>query len=205
MNRRTLLWGLIAVVAFTIAIQFVPVPGLGKDPPVVAAPNWDSTATKNLAVRACFDCHSNQTNWPWYGRIAPISWVVSHHVAEGRGLLDFSNPARARVTASRAARAVTSKAMPPFYYSWVHPEARLTAAQRLTLAQGLLASLGGPASGTIVRPSTSSRASAPDDLAPLPGVTSRQPSDAGARPGPAPSGAAGTTADNADAGVQSSR
>ncbi len=189
MNRRTLLWGLIAVVAFTVAIQFVPVPGLGKDPPVVSRPNWDSASTKALAVRACYDCHSNQTRWPWYSRIAPFSWVVAHHVAEGRAVLDFSDPARARVTATRAAHAVSSQAMPPLYYTLVHPEARLSADQRLTLAQGLLASLGGHTGSKLLPPSVPSRTAAPDDLAPLPGVASTLPSDAGARPGgPAPAG-----------------
>lgn len=148
MNRRTLLLGLVAVVAFTILIQFIPVPGLGKDPPVVAEPAWNSAATRALAARACFDCHSNETRWPWYSRVAPVSWVVAHHVAEGRAALNFSNPAASRFGADRAARAVRDHAMPPFYYTWLHPDAALSPAERQTLAAGLRASLPGPATST---------------------------------------------------------
>ena len=148
MNRRTLLWGLVAVVAFTILIQFIPVPGLGKDPPVVAEPAWNSAATRALAVRACYDCHSNRTRWPWYSRIAPVSWVVAHHVSEGRAALNFSDPGASRFGADRAGRAVRDRAMPPFYYTWLHPEARLSASQRQALAAGLRASLAAPRSST---------------------------------------------------------
>jgi len=145
MNRRTLLWGLVAVVAFTVLIQFVPFPGLGNNPPVVAEPAWNSPTTRALAVRACYDCHSNRTRWPWYSRVAPVSWLVAHRVSEGRAALDFSNPSASRVSAARAARAVTDHAMPPLYYTWLHPDAALSPAERQTLAAGLRTSLEGAA------------------------------------------------------------
>lgn len=141
MNRRTLLWGLIAVVAFTVLIQFVPFPGLGKNPPAVGQPVWNSPQTRELAVRSCYDCHSDHTRWPWYSHVAPVSWLVAHHVGEGRAALNFSNPAASRVSAQRAARAVTDHAMPPFYYVWMHPKAALSASQRKALATGLRATL----------------------------------------------------------------
>ena len=142
MNRRTLLGGLVAVVVFTILIQFVPVPGLGKNPPPVAEPAWNSPRTKALAERSCYACHSDRTRWPWYSRIAPISWLVAHDVGEGRAALNFSDPSASRVSAARAARAVEDGAMPRFYYLWVHPKARLSAGERKELAAGLRASLG---------------------------------------------------------------
>ena len=71
-----------------IAIQFVPVNK--SNPPVVSEPRWDSPQTQALAERACYDCHSNQTRWPWYSNIAPISWVLAHNVQEGRATLNFS-------------------------------------------------------------------------------------------------------------------
>src|SRR5579862_5235875 len=40
--------------------------------------------------RSCQDCHSSHTTWPWYSRVAPVSWIVSKHVREGREMLDFS-------------------------------------------------------------------------------------------------------------------
>jgi len=63
-----------------IAIQFIPLDT--TNPPVVREPNWDSPQTRDLAKRACFDCHSNETVWPTYAKIAPISWIVSNHVSE---------------------------------------------------------------------------------------------------------------------------
>lgn len=78
-----------AIVGFVV-IQFVP---YGKDhtnPPVRSEPQWDSLRTRELAAKACFDCHSNETHWPWYSNIAPISWQTQDHVDEGRDELNFS-------------------------------------------------------------------------------------------------------------------
>lgn len=77
----------IGVIGF-IAIQFVPVDK--SNPPVVSEPKWNSPQTQMLAERACYDCHSNQTKWPWYSSVAPVSWLVSRHVQEGRAELNFS-------------------------------------------------------------------------------------------------------------------
>jgi hypothetical protein len=74
----------IARVFLFIAIQFVPYGHDHANPPVQAAPKWSSPPVRELAARACFDCHSNQTVWPWYSNIAPISWLVYHDVQEGR-------------------------------------------------------------------------------------------------------------------------
>jgi hypothetical protein len=45
---------------------------------------------KKYLVNSCFDCHSNQTRYPWYGRIAPVSWILNKHIAEGKENLNFS-------------------------------------------------------------------------------------------------------------------
>lgn len=71
-----------------IAIQFMPVEK--SNPPVISEPRWDSPQTRVLAERACYDCHSNQTKWPWYSNVAPVSWVLAHNVKEGRVKLNFS-------------------------------------------------------------------------------------------------------------------
>lgn len=76
------------IVLALIVIQFVPVDK--SNPPVVNEPKWDSPQTQMLAERACYDCHSNQTKWPWYSNVAPVSWLVSRHVQEGRAELNFS-------------------------------------------------------------------------------------------------------------------
>ncbi len=56
-----------------VVIQLVPYGRSDKNPPVISEPEWDIAATRDLVVRACFDCHSNETYWPWYSKIAPIS------------------------------------------------------------------------------------------------------------------------------------
>ena len=71
-------------------IQFV-LYGRGRDnPPVLAEVQWDSPRTRELAVKACYACHSNETKWPWYSNIAPGSWLIQKDVDEGRDELNFS-------------------------------------------------------------------------------------------------------------------
>jgi hypothetical protein len=63
---------IVGVVVF-VAIQLVPYGRDHTNPPVTAEPRWDSPQTRTLAVSACFDCHSNETAWPWYTNVAPFS------------------------------------------------------------------------------------------------------------------------------------
>ena len=81
---------LIAVFGLLLLIQLVPVWLFQTNPPVVAEPAWNSPQTRTLTQRACFDCHSNETQWPLYSRIAPISWLVTLDVVRGRRQLNFS-------------------------------------------------------------------------------------------------------------------
>ncbi len=78
----------VGLVILLIVAQFIPVNR--SNPPVTQEINWDSPTTKTLAQRACYDCHSNETVWPWYSYIAPVSWFIAHHVEEGRAELNFS-------------------------------------------------------------------------------------------------------------------
>jgi hypothetical protein len=86
---------------------------------------------------ACYDCHSNETEWPWYSRIAPAAWIVQHDIDEGRRRLNFSewaayasDPDTAVEKLRKIGAAVTNREMAPWYYRALHPSARLTAAQR---------------------------------------------------------------------------
>jgi hypothetical protein len=81
----------LGVLGFT-AIQLVPFGHDHANPAVVKEPAWPDPQTRQLAQRACFDCHSNQTSWPWYSNIAPVSWLVQRDVLEGRQRLNFSEP-----------------------------------------------------------------------------------------------------------------
>jgi len=90
-----------------------------------------------MARHACMDCHSNQTVWPWYSSIAPISWFIQRDVNEGRRELNFSEWERPQKEAREAAKVVRSGEMPPRSYLWAHPDARLQAAEKEALAMGL--------------------------------------------------------------------
>ena len=109
---------------------------------MIAEPNWNSPETKALFDRACADCHSNQTVWPWYSTIAPVSWLVQHDTEEGRQKLNVSEWAQGKYEAHEAAETVQSGAMPMPVFLITHPDARLSAAERQTLADGLTATFG---------------------------------------------------------------
>ena len=70
-------WSALAATAGAalLAIQFVPYGGDRTNPSTHMEPRWDSAATRELARTACFDCHSNETHWPAYARLAPASWL----------------------------------------------------------------------------------------------------------------------------------
>ena len=132
----------VGVVAVFGLIQLVPYGHDHSNPPVRAEPGWDSPATRDLAVRACYDCHSNQVTYPWYSSVAPVSWLVQHDVEDGRRRLNFSELDRPQRDANRAARAVEDGSMPPVYYLPPHPDAKLSDAERQALIAGLRTTLG---------------------------------------------------------------
>ncbi len=125
-------------------IRLIPYGHNHTNPPVVQEPNWDSPATRDLAKRACFDCHSNETVWPWYSNIAPVSWLIQRDTDEGRRHLNFSEW---QVAGSRIREVgeiygvILEGEMPPFQYLPMHPEARLSAAEKQALIDGLKKSL----------------------------------------------------------------
>jgi hypothetical protein len=86
---------------------------------------------------ACYDCHSNETEWPWYSVVAPASWIVHREVTEGRRRLNFSDweeyasdPDTAARKLGQIATFVANGDMAPWYYVMLHPTTRLTGAQR---------------------------------------------------------------------------
>ena len=100
-----------------------------------------------LLRRACYNCHSHETVWPWYSHVAPVSWLLAHDVSEGRRELDFSTwtaypPARKIRKLRKSADEVAKGKMPPWYYALVHPEARLTAAERAMLDAWTVEAIG---------------------------------------------------------------
>lgn len=139
--RRYLRRVTVAIGALLILIQLVPYGRGHTNPPVRREPAWDSPATRALAARACFDCHSNQTAWPWYSNVAPVSWLVQHDVDEGRRKLNFSEWDRPQREAHDSAKEVRKGEMPPWYYA-IPSLHRITSAERTALVAGLDATLG---------------------------------------------------------------
>ena len=132
----------ITIVLFVL-IQFVP---YGKDhtnPPVVSEPNWDSQQTRDYAKRSCFDCHSNETIWPWYSNIAPVSWLVYSDVMQGRRRFNFSDWQSARPRELGEFTGVISEGeMPPIQYLLMHPTAKLSATEKTQFIKGINTTLG---------------------------------------------------------------
>jgi hypothetical protein len=130
----------VAVVALFALAQLVPYGRSHTNPPVQAEPRWDSPQTRALAKRACFDCHSNLTTWPWYSNVAPVSWLVQRDVDEGRSTLNFSEwnwPQEG----DEILDAISGRSMPPWYYTVEHSNAKLSSAERQRLLDGMAATL----------------------------------------------------------------
>ncbi len=143
---KVLLWLVVLVSVLLAAIQFVPYGRDHENPPVTATPAWDSPRTESLVRGACYDCHSNETRWPWYARVAPVSWLVTDHVEEGRQHLNFSTwrvtPAEAGSIAAEIAEVVREGEMPTLDFRLIHAEARLSDAEKQELIDGVNASFG---------------------------------------------------------------
>ena len=120
-----------------IGIQFVPVER--TNPPVVDEIEWDSPQTRAIAKRACFDCHSNETVWPWYSYVAPLSWRVAGHVEEAREHLNFSEWNRPNEDLEEIQEVLEEGEMPLWDYLLLHSEARLSEAEQAQLLQGFSA------------------------------------------------------------------
>jgi mono/diheme cytochrome c family protein len=109
---------------------------------VTREPEWDRARTREIFFRACKDCHSNETVWPWYSNVAPISWLVQHDVDEGREHFNVSEWGRKKNDGDEAAELVRRDEMPPWFYLPAHPEASLSAAEREEFSSGLVATFG---------------------------------------------------------------
>lgn len=137
--RRLLSGALILLVL----IQLVPTWLWNTNPAVVSQPKWDSPQTQALVQRACFDCHSNQTSWPWYSYVAPASWLITRDVISGRRHLNFDDWQTALARQDRfpldqqIQREVSRGEMPPSYFTLLHPNAALTDAEKQQLIDGM--------------------------------------------------------------------
>ena len=139
----------IASVAVFALIQAVPYGRSHTNGPVTGEPKWSSPETRELMVRACFGCHSNEVEYPSYANVAPISWAVQNHVDEGRSQVNYSEFTTNSEGADETIEVIQEGSMPPAYYTAFgrHPEANLTTAEMNTLIAGLKATSGMADSG----------------------------------------------------------
>ena len=128
-------WILLGVAVAFLAIQLVPV---DRSNPPVESEVPASPTVRVILRRACYDCHSHETVWPWYSHVAPVSWLVARDVRKGREELNFSTwnqiPIQRQVKKLKESwKEVEEGEMPPWYYVSMHRDATLTAEDRTAL------------------------------------------------------------------------
>jgi hypothetical protein len=147
---RAILGGVgIFAVLFLIVAQFVKINR--TNPPVES--DVQAPANVKSALRtACYDCHSNETTWPWYSHVAPVSWLLAYDVSEGREELNFSTWQRYDAATQlkklkETIETINEGEMPPWYYSIIHPDARLSEDARRAIVAWASPGPGGGAAG----------------------------------------------------------
>lgn len=134
----------VAAAAVLLLIQAVPYGRDHANPPITGGPQWATPRTRELMVNACYGCHSNEVEWPWYSNIAPMSWAITDHVDEGRSKVNFSEFDTYQDEAEESIETILEGSMPPAYYTrfGLHPEANLSNAEIAELVAGLRATPG---------------------------------------------------------------
>lgn len=137
-------WIKLGGAAVLVVLTIIQIMLLQRDfdnPPVINEPVWPSAYVEGIARRACFDCHSNETRWPWYAYLAPMMPTVERDVVKGRAVLNFSEwpvDCCREDLAEAMVDTVSQGEMPLPYYVALHPEAQLTFYERGVLTNGLL-------------------------------------------------------------------
>jgi len=129
---RTVTRFLLGLLAIFLLIQFIPI--IRTNPDDRRHPGTSPEVTEVLR-RACYDCHSNETVWPWYSYVAPVSWLITNDVEHGRhhfnlsNFEDLSDETKVKVR-DAAKQLVREDKMPLWFYLPLHPEARLSERDR---------------------------------------------------------------------------
>jgi hypothetical protein len=136
-RRKLLVRAGLGLLAVAVLVQLVPYGRDHTNPPVTQDAPWPGGRARELAIAACYDCHSNQTRWPPQSFVAPFSWLLTRDVEQGRDKLNFSTWDEDDGEADDAADAVAEGSMPPRRYVLVHPDAALSQAERQVLVDAL--------------------------------------------------------------------
>jgi hypothetical protein len=135
--------GLGALIVFGL-LQLVPYGWSHPNPPVTQAAVWPDAETEALARAACYDCHSNETEWPAYSYVAPMSWLVRRDVEQGREELNLSElDQRGGEELDDAAETIQEGSMPPRPFLLLHPDARLSDEEEQRIIEGFQQLAGG--------------------------------------------------------------
>lgn len=127
------------IVGLFVLLQLFPVER--TNPPITQEIAWDSPETEAIARRACYDCHSNETVWPWYAYVAPASILVARDTDHGREHLNFSEWDSPNEGTNEIIESVVEGEMPLPIYLPLHPEASLSDAEKELFVSGLRATL----------------------------------------------------------------
>jgi hypothetical protein len=126
---------ILPLVAFVLTLLFIQLAPVERTNPPVEKEISVPADVKAILRNACYDCHSNQTTWPWYSSIAPVSWLLVSDVINGREEMNFSTwnsyPAKKQSAKRKKVwEEVKDGEMPPLPYRLMHPEARLSAGEK---------------------------------------------------------------------------
>ena len=137
--KKIILIVIIAGLVLFGLIQLIPIDR--SNPSMTSEPKWSSPEARALVKQNCFQCHSNETEWPWYSYIAPASWLIKFDVVEGRNKFNFSEWDTNPGELNEMVRVINRGSMPPLQYTMFHPESRLDALKKQALIDALTASI----------------------------------------------------------------
>ncbi len=137
--KKILLYVVIGGLVLFGLIQLIPVDR--TNPPITREPNWSNPQARALVKEHCFQCHSNETEWPWYSTIAPASWLIKYDVVAGHSRFNFSEWDQNPGNLSEMVEAIDRGRMPPLQYVIFHPSSKLDPQQKQALIDALTATL----------------------------------------------------------------
>jgi hypothetical protein len=117
------------LLATLVALVIVQFPKVERTNPPATGEVSVPPAIEARLRRSCYDCHSNETRWPWYSRVAPVSWLIVHDVMLARKEINFSEwgsyyPLTPQRKLEGMGRALREERMPPWSYRLMHPAHR---------------------------------------------------------------------------------
>jgi hypothetical protein len=137
----------LVLAAVFLVLQLIPYGWTHSNPPVTSAAPWPDAESEAVARQSCYSCHSNETDWPAYSYVAPMSWLVRRDVDSGRRAMNFSEWDPADNEAEDAIDEIEDGDMPPSQYALIHRNATLTDEEQAILSRALNQMAGEDSSG----------------------------------------------------------